>query len=182
MEAPLAIQRETKPDRAARRLTGRADPAVTPEYLEEKETRAATARTRRERVGHSLARLLTLAAAIGLWQGLAIRYNSTLVPTPAQTYDGLVRGWSLIAIAARDTTLEIALGFGIGAIAGVVLGALIGQSRTVQGILHPYMVLYQAFPKTGLAPMIVLLLGFGMLPKVTLAAMSAVFPVMENTI
>jgi NitT/TauT family transport system permease protein len=30
--------------------------------------------------------------------------------------------------------------------------------------------------------MIVLLLGFGILPKVTLAAMSAVFPVLENTI
>jgi NitT/TauT family transport system permease protein len=64
----------------------------------------------------------------------------------------------------------------------VVLGSLIGQSPALQGVLHPFLVLYQAVPKTGLAPMIVLLMGFGILPKVALAAMSAVFPVLENTI
>ncbi len=78
--------------------------------------------------------------------------------------------------------MEIGLGFGFGVLGGLVLGSIIGVSKTMQGVLHPFLVLYQAVPKTGLAPMIVLILGFGILPKVVLAAMTAVFPVMENTI
>lgn len=155
---------------------------ITREYLEGKETRAVAARVRRERVGHSIARLLVLAAFVGIWQGLSVRYDVTLLPSPLQTYAGLTRGWNIISIGAVDTVTEIALGFAIGAASGLILGALIGQSKIVQGVLHPYLILYQAIPKTGLAPMIVLLLGFGMMPKITLAAMSAVLPMLENTI
>lgn len=155
---------------------------ITPEYLEEKETRAVAARVRHERVGHSVARLLVLAAFVGIWQGLSARYDVTLLPSPLQTYAGLTRGWNVISIGAADTVTEIAVGFAIGAASGLILGALIGQSKIVQGVLHPYLILYQAIPKSGLAPMIILLLGFGMMPKITLAAMSTVLPVLENTI
>ena len=155
---------------------------VTREYLEDKESRAVTARVRRERIGHNAARLLVLVAVVGLWQALATSHDVTLLPSPMATYGGLARGWTLIWAGALDTMTEIALGFAIGTVLGLVLGSLIGQSKTIQGILHPYLILYQAVPKTGLAPMIVLLLGFGILPKVTLAAMTSVFPVLENTI
>ena len=155
---------------------------ITREYLEEKEARTVAARLRRERVGHNAARLLVLVALVGLWHMLAARYDATLLPGPLQTYAGLVRGWKLIWAAGLDTTTEIAFGCAIGMLAGLVLGSLIGQSKVVQGILHPYLILYQAIPKVGLAPMIVLLLGFGILPKLTLAAMTSVFPVLENTI
>jgi NitT/TauT family transport system permease protein len=163
---------------------GRGAPptGVTREYLEEKETRTVAARLRRERVGHNAARLLVLVAFVGLWHIVASRYDATLLPGPLQTYAGLVRGWKLIWPGALNTMTEIAMGFAIGVSAGLVLGSLIGQSKVAQGILHPYLILYQAIPKAGLAPMIVLLLGFGILPKVVLAAMSSVLPVLENTI
>jgi NitT/TauT family transport system permease protein len=155
---------------------------VTREYLEEKEARMVAARLKHERVGHNAARLLVLVALVGLWHILAARYDATLLPSPLQTYAGFVRGWKLIWAGALDTMTEIAIGFAIGMVAGLVLGSLIGQSKVVQGILHPYLILYQAIPKVGLAPIIVLLLGFGILPKLTLAAMTSVFPVLENTI
>ena len=161
---------------------GAAPTTVTREYLEKKEAHTIAARLRRERVGHNAARLLVLVALIVFWHLLASRYDVTLLPGPLQTYAGLVRGWPLIWPAALDTMTEIAIGFAIGVLAGVVLGSLIGQSKVVQGVLHPYLILYQAIPKIGLAPMIVLLLGFGILPKVALAAMTSVFPVLENTI
>jgi NitT/TauT family transport system permease protein len=155
---------------------------VTASFLADREARERSARARRERIGHNAARLLVLVATVGLWHAAASQRDATLLPGPAATYAGLMRGWRLIWPAALDTTLEIALGFAIGVTVGVVLGSLIGQSPALQGVLHPFLVLYQAVPKTGLAPMIVLLMGFGILPKVALAAMSAVFPVLENTI
>ena len=156
--------------------------AITREYLEDKETRAVAARIRRERIGHNLARLLVLAAFVGIWQGLAALHDVTLLPGPLDTYAGLTRAWTIISSGAVETMVEIALGFAIGGASGVLLGSLIGQSAVVQGILHPYLILYQAIPKTGLAPMMVLILGFGLMPKVALAAMTSVFPVLENTI
>lgn len=156
--------------------------AITREYLEDKETRAVAARIRRERIGHNLARLLVLGAFVGSWQGLAALYDVTLLPGPLDTYAGLTRAWNLISSGAVETMVEIALGFAIGGASGIILGSLIGQSAVIQGVLHPYLILYQAIPKTGLAPMMVLILGFGLMPKVALAAMTSVFPVLENTI
>lgn len=156
--------------------------AITREYLEDKEIRAVAARIRRERIGHNLARLLVLGAFVGIWQGLAALHDVTLLPGPLDTYAGLTRAWNIISSGAVETMVEIALGFAIGGASGIILGSLIGQSAVVQGILHPYLILYQAIPKTGLAPMMVLILGFGLMPKVALAAMTSVFPVLENTI
>lgn len=156
--------------------------AITREYLEGKEARAVASRIRRERIGHNLARLLVLGVFLGIWQSVAALHDVTLLPGPVDTYLALRRAWPIISSGAVETMVEIALGFAIGGASGIILGSLIGQSVILQGILHPYLILYQAVPKTGLAPVIVLILGFGLTPKVTLAAMTSVFPVLENTI
>ncbi|MET0484627.1 MAG: ABC transporter permease [Candidatus Rokuibacteriota bacterium] len=156
--------------------------AITRRELEEREIRAVRARRRRELITHNAARVAVFIAVLVGWHLLAGRYDSNLLPGPLQTYAGLVRGWKLISAGAVATLVEIGLGFGLGVFGGLVLGSIIGVSKTMQGVLHPFLVLYQAVPKTGLAPMIVLILGFGILPKVVLAAMTAVFPVLENTI
>ena len=159
-----------------------ATPAITRRELEEREIRAVRVRRRRELITHNAARVAVFIAVLVGWHLVAARYDSNLLPGPLQTYAGLVRGWKLISAGAVATLVEIGLGFGLGALGGLVLGSIIGLSKTMQGVLHPFLVLYQAIPKTGLAPMIVLILGFGIMPKVVLAAMTAVFPVLENTI
>jgi NitT/TauT family transport system permease protein len=159
-----------------------ATDAITREVLHDRETRAVVAAANRRRVGQGITRVLVLAFFFGTWQALAARYDATLLPGPLAVYRALVRGSRVIADGALATTAEIAIGFAIGAAAGVVLGAFLGQSRLAQRIFHPFLVIYQAVPKTGFAPMIVLVLGFGLMPKVALAAMSSIFPVLENTI
>lgn len=155
---------------------------VTRERLHNAEVRTLATRVRRERIIHNLARLLVLFLVLGIWQALSQRYDVSLLPSPAETWEGFTRGRSIIFTASIDTATEIVLGFAIGAAAGVVLGALIGQFKIFEGIVHPYLILYQSIPKAGLAPMIVLIIGFGIMPKATLAAMSSFFPVLENTI
>ena len=137
------------------------------------------ARRRRDLIANNGARLFVLFVVLAGWHLVAARYDATLLPGPLQTYAGLVRGWALITAGALNSLLEMGLGFGLGVLTGLALGSIIGVSKTIQGVLHPFLVLYQAIPKTGLAPMIVLLLGFGILPKIALAAMTALFPVLE---
>ena len=157
-------------------------PEVTPEDLAALEAAKLSVKARRERILHNLARLAVFILFMGLWEMLSRIYNVNLVPSPAETWDALGRGWTLIRIKSIDTIISIAFGFGIGASSGIILGALIGQSRTLQGVLHPFLILYQSVPKVGLAPILLLLLGTGILPKAALAGMSSFFPMLENTI
>lgn len=160
-----------------------APPAeVTAEGLAAIEAAKLTAKARRERILHNLARVAVLILFIGVWELLSRRYNPTLLPSPLETWEGLERGWILIRGATVDTIIAIAYGFGVGAFFGISLGSLLGQSRTSEGVLHPFLVVYQSVPKVGLAPILLLLLGTGVMPKVALAAMSSFFPMLENTI
>jgi NitT/TauT family transport system permease protein len=49
-------------------------------------------------------------------------------------------------------------------------------------VLNPYIIASQAMPKLALAPIFVMWFGFGILPKVIIAALIAFFPLFENTI
>ncbi len=74
------------------------------------------------------------------------------------------------------------MGFVAGSAIGIVVGTAIAHSRRLERILRPYIATSQAVPKAALAPLFVLWLGFGLGPKVTIAALISFFPLLENTI
>ncbi|WP_084265699.1 ABC transporter permease [Actinomadura macra] len=80
-----------------------------------------------------------------------------------------------------ETWKATLIGFVLGAGSGVVLGALMGESRTVRFVLYPYVVAFQSLPKIALAPMCALWLGFGLTMKFSFAAMLAFFPAVIAT-
>lgn len=79
------------------------------------------------------------------------------------------------------TLEEIAVGFAAAAVAGIALGILIGETAFGQEVLMPYVVAFNAIPKVALAPVFVAAFGFGVAPKMLMAAVIAVFPVLVNT-
>lgn len=80
------------------------------------------------------------------------------------------------------TLYEILAGFAFGAIFGLVLGALIGQSALLEAVLYPYVVAFQTVPKVAVAPLFVLWFGFDTTSKVVITATIVFFPVLANTI
>jgi NitT/TauT family transport system permease protein len=80
------------------------------------------------------------------------------------------------------TLYEILMGFALGAVAGFVLGGLIGQSALLEAILYPYVVAFQTVPKVAIAPLFVLWFGFDTTSKVVITATIVFFPVLANTI
>ena len=79
------------------------------------------------------------------------------------------------------TIEEIAVGFVFGAIAGIVLGVIIGETAFGRKVLMPYVVGFNAMPKVAFAPLFVAALGFGLAPKILMAAVIAFFPIVVNT-
>jgi NitT/TauT family transport system permease protein len=79
------------------------------------------------------------------------------------------------------TIEEIAVGFALGAVAGIVLGLIIGETAFGRRVLMPYVVGFNAMPKVAFAPLFVAALGFGLAPKILMAAVIAFFPIVVNT-
>jgi len=148
-----------------------------------------TARSRREIRQVRRERALAFLVFVGFllaWAGLVwVRGFSPLVlPSP------LLVGSTLVANLANGhllvhlwvTLQEIVLGSLAGSALGVGLGTAVAHSQLLQRVLNPYIIASQAMPKLALAPIFVLWFGFGILPKVVIAALIAFFPLLENTI
>jgi sulfonate transport system permease protein len=81
--------------------------------------------------------------------------------------------WSHVAISLQ----RVLVGFAIGASAGLVIGSIVGLSRTASRILSPTIQAFRAVPSLAWVPLLVLWMGIYEGPKVTLVAIGAFFPV-----
>lgn len=72
---------------------------------------------------------------------------------------------------------RVALGFGIALVLATLLGALVGTSRVAERLLDPTLQAVRAVPSLAWVPLILLWLGIGETPKVTLIAIGAFFPI-----
>jgi NitT/TauT family transport system permease protein len=107
-----------------------------------------------------------------------------ILPTPAEVghafYTGVFLGEWLGDIAV--TLEETVIGFLVGASFAVAVGALLAYLAALRTGLYPLILAFQTFPKIAVAPLLLAWLGYGLLPKVIIAAMLAFFPVFSNTL
>lgn len=104
-----------------------------------------------------------------------------LLPPPRAIVASLTNLPSYYATHAWVTFQEAALGAVIGASAGFLLGIFLRYGGWAARILNPVILASQVFPKEALAPLFLVFLGFGMLPKIVIAALISFFPVVVNT-
>jgi len=118
---------------------------------------------------------------------LLVRYGNVsrlILPTPGEVWQafdtGVFHGEWVVDIA---TTLEeTAIGFLAGAGFAVAVGALLAYLAALRNGLYPLILAFQTFPKIAVAPLLLAWLGYGLAPKVIIAAMLAFFPVFSNTL
>lgn len=110
--------------------------------------------------------------------------SSYVFPAPSQVLRGLwydLRSpdyWISVAI----TLSEILVGFVAGSILGIGLGTALALSALIDRIFYPYIVAFQSIPKVAIAPLMVVWFGFGMESKLLIVALTAMFPVLVNTV
>jgi sulfonate transport system permease protein len=142
--------------------------------------------TRRE--ARSLARyarpalglLLPIGLAIG-WE-LAVRAglsDGRLVPPPSRIYQEFAE----LAAAGElqrhviATMLRVVVGFGLGTVAGTLLGAIAGYSTIVRRLVDPSLQGLRAVPSIAWIPLFILWLGIFETSKVALIAVGVFFPI-----
>lgn len=125
-------------------------------------------------------------AILAAWSLLATygHVSRLILPTPLQVLDafstGVFQGEWLGDIAA--TLQETVIGFLVGGACAVVVGALFAYFAAARDGLYPLVLAFQTFPKIAVAPLLLAWLGYGLAPKVIIAAMLAFFPVFSNTL
>lgn len=76
---------------------------------------------------------------------------------------------------------ELVYGFGLAMILGVVIGAAVAFSRTMDEMFSPILVGLYATPRSVAAPLFIIWLGLGIASKVGVITLASVFPVIINT-
>ncbi|MFQ5915948.1 MAG: ABC transporter permease [Nitrospinota bacterium] len=120
----------------------------------------------------------------GLWEVIvrALDMPAVILPAPSEVAGIFAEKGSYLLAHLVPTFTSILLGFALGVGGGFGAGVLIDQSAWVREVSYPYLVASQVIPKIALAPLFVVWFGYGIIPKVVMAALICFFPVVINTI
>ena len=128
--------------------------------------------------------LLGLALPVGLaiiWE-ILVRLgfsDGRLVPPPSRIYQEfaeLAQSGELLRHVVA-TLLRVAVGFGLGTVAGTLLGAIAGYSALVRRVIDPTLQGLRAVPSIAWIPLFILWLGIFETSKVALIAVGVFFPI-----
>ncbi len=128
--------------------------------------------------------LLALALLLSWFASTATgKVPNFILPTPDDVFATLVDGLrsGLFLSNALVTIQESLLGFLLGVSIALPLGYAIAKSRLLAATLQPYLVAGQAIPAIVIAPVLVLWLGYGLLPITILCMLVVLFPMVITT-
>ena len=111
---------------------------------------------------------------------LAFGIKDIVLPRPTQIVETLVVRMPAIWPHAMQTLYTTLVGFGLGILAGVFLGALVGSSRLAYDVAYPLLIGFSSIPKVAVVPIFVLWFGAGTIPAVLTAMILCVFPIVVN--
>jgi NitT/TauT family transport system permease protein/putative hydroxymethylpyrimidine transport system permease protein len=125
---------------------------------------------------------LLLLAGLGAWEAIvrAGLVDDLILPAPTQVLDSLWTDRGLLASDLWVTGYEVLIGLAAAIALGAVLAVAMHLSPLARRALRPLVIGSQAIPIPVVAPLIVLVLGFGLAPKVLLVALVCFFPVAIN--
>ena len=100
-----------------------------------------------------------------------------MLPSPIAVVKAFVSDFPILMYHSGVSLIEAALGLLIGIGLAVLMAILMDRFRTCYRALYPVMVITQTIPTVAIAPILVLWMGFGMAPKITLVVISTFFPI-----
>jgi NitT/TauT family transport system permease protein len=118
-----------------------------------------------------------------LWE-LAVdllHVKAVILPPPSVIFQSMYKHWYYLLQNSWPTLIAVAGGFAIAAVLGFSIAIGIAYSRWVSEMTYPFLIAAQVIPKVALAPLFIIWFGFGLAPKLVIAALIAFFPIVINT-
>jgi len=130
-------------------------------------------------------RLLPVAAILAfllLWWQAVVQFDIKpfIAPSPVAVAQVLVDRFGMLMDNLLPTAIESVCGFLLGNFAAISLATVFVWRKTAEEALFPIAVMVNTIPVVAKAPILVLLLGNGMEPKIAIAAIICFFPTLVN--
>ena len=128
--------------------------------------------------------LLGGATLLLVWWALVeiLQVKPFIAPAPQVVARTVYDKFGLLMSNLAPTAVEAIGGFVLGNFAAIVTAAVFVHSRSVEQAFFPVAVLINSIPVVAKAPILVLLLGNGLAPKIAIAAIICYFPTLVNMV
>jgi NitT/TauT family transport system permease protein len=128
--------------------------------------------------------IITLVGFIALWQIVisVFRIPTYVMASPVDVYRELTRNTSVLVSNAIPTMIETVLGFLVGTAAAVIIAIIFVYSKAMERSFFPLVLFVRMVPIVAIAPILVIMFGTGMTPKIIVAALICFFPTLVNMV
>lgn len=100
-----------------------------------------------------------------------------MLPSPVDVINALYTDRQLLLSHAGVTLTETFIGLFAGIIIGFVMAVIMDSFDIIRKMIYPLIVISQTIPTVAIAPLLVIWLGYQMLPKIVLIILVVFFPI-----
>ncbi|MBS7544611.1 ABC transporter permease [Ancylobacter oerskovii] len=135
------------------------------------------------RLSVTLGQFLVFVVFFAIWELLVdlLHIRPVILPAPTAIAEKIWENRALLLKESWPTFAAISLGFIAAVVSGFLLAVGIAYSRIVRDLTYPFLIAAQILPKIAFAPLFLIWFGFGLTPKIVIAALIAFFPIVINT-
>lgn len=134
---------------------------------------------RRSRAWVVVLPLIGIVLLLGVWWLIKVLtgWNEFILPSPADVVVTVIEEWDILISNTWTTLWETIAGFLLAVVIGVPIGVALAYSWVVDRMFSPILFGVNAVPKIAVAPILVIWMGFGVLPKVVMVVLLCFFPI-----
>ena len=160
-----------------------ADTLSTAPRIDDEEARYREAQ-RRERWRRRALPALGIVGLIALWWAVVVIFQVKpfIAPSPWAVVQTLYLKRDVLLANLVPTAGEAFGGFLLGNFVAIAVATLFVHYRRLQEIFFPVVVMFNSIPVVAKAPILVLLMGNGVEPKIAIAALVCFFPTLVNSV
>jgi NitT/TauT family transport system permease protein len=127
--------------------------------------------------------IMVFVVFFAVWEAFVhvLHIKPVILPPPTRVAEVAYENRALLLKNTWPTFVAISLGFLSAVVTGFIIAVGIAYSKIVRDLTYPFLVAAQILPKIAFAPLFLIWFGFGLTPKVVIAAMIAFFPIVINT-
>jgi NitT/TauT family transport system permease protein len=160
-----------------------ADTLLSTPPIDDEEARYREAK-RREKRRRRLLPALGIIGLVLLWWALVVVFQVKpfIAPSPWAVLQTLYVKREVLLANLLPTAGEALGGFLLGNLVAIAVATLFVHNRRLQEIFFPVVVMFNSIPVVAKAPILVLLMGNGVEPKIAIAALVCFFPTLVNSV
>jgi len=123
--------------------------------------------------------LIPIILILLAWQILSVSgiVPPYMLPGPLQVIKVFIDDFSLLMTHLLYTLMEAAAGLALAVTAAFILAVVMDANRFIKQSITPILLLTQTMPVIAVAPLLILWMGYGLAPKITLVFLTCFFPV-----